>query len=117
MREIKPRVSLTQFAQSSPLFTLEELGHRYGKKKPTRSVRNMLYRLKRQSRVRQLTKGVYAGALATAPVNRYSVPANCARTRLLHFTLPLNSTAQRTKFSRLSTISRFAHGGTWPLKV
>src|SRR5436309_2454017 len=65
MRVMKPRVSLTQFAQSSPLFTLEELGHRYGKKKLTRSVRNMLYRLKRQGRVRQLTKGVYVGALAT----------------------------------------------------
>jgi len=75
MRAMKPRISLTQFAQSSPLFTLEELGHRYGKKKPTRSVRNMLYRLKRQGRVRQLTKGVYAGALATASLNRYSVPS------------------------------------------
>jgi predicted transcriptional regulator of viral defense system len=85
MRELKPRISLTQFAQSSPLFTLEELGDRYGKKKPTRSVRNMLYRLKRQGRVRQLTKGVYAGALATASLNRYSVPSKLRKDAVVGF--------------------------------
>src|SRR5438876_4345659 len=85
MRAMKPRVSLTQFAQSSPLFTLEELGHRYGKKKPTRSVRNMLSALKRQGRVRQLTKGVYAGALATASVNRYGVPRQLRRDDVVAF--------------------------------
>src|SRR5947207_9435817 len=85
MRVMKPRVSLTQFAQSSPLFTLEELGHRYGKKKLTRSVRNMLYRLKRQGRVRQLTKGVYVGALATASVNRYSVPSKLRKDAVVAF--------------------------------
>lgn len=82
---MKPRVSLTQFAQSSPLFTLEELGHRYGKKKPTRSVRNILYRLKRQSRVRQLTKGVYAGALATESVNRFGVPGKLRKDAVVAF--------------------------------
>jgi predicted transcriptional regulator of viral defense system len=85
MRETKPGVSLTQFAQSSPLFTLEELGHRYGKKKPTRSVRNMLYRLIRQGRVRPLTKGVYAGALATASMNRYSVPSKLRKDAVVAF--------------------------------
>jgi predicted transcriptional regulator of viral defense system len=57
------------------LFTLEELSQRYGKKRQDRSVRNMLYRLKREGRVRQLTKGVYAGALATTSIDRYSVPS------------------------------------------
>src|SRR5258708_6686087 len=85
MRAMQPRVSLTQFAQSSPLFTLEELGHRYGKKKPTRSVRNMLYRLKRQGRVRQLTKGVYAGALASASVNRYGGPGKLRKDAVVAF--------------------------------
>jgi predicted transcriptional regulator of viral defense system len=85
MREMRPTVPLTQFAQSSPLFTLEELGHRYGKKKQSRSVRNMLYRLKRQGRVRQLTKGVYAGALATASVNRYSVPNKLRKDAVVAF--------------------------------
>ena len=55
---VKPKVSLTQYVQSSPLFTLDELREQYGKKSQDRSVRNMLYRLKRQGRVRQLTKEV-----------------------------------------------------------
>jgi predicted transcriptional regulator of viral defense system len=71
---VKRKVSLTQYMQSSPLFTLDELRERYGKKGQNRSLRNMLYRLKRQGRVRQLTKEVYAGALTTAAANRYSVP-------------------------------------------
>jgi predicted transcriptional regulator of viral defense system len=71
---VKPKVSLTQYVQSSPVFTLDELRERYGKKGQNRSLRNMLYRLKRQGRVRQLTKEVYAGALTTAAANRYSVP-------------------------------------------
>jgi predicted transcriptional regulator of viral defense system len=82
---MQPRLSFTQFAQSSPLFTLEELGHRYGKKGPSRSVRNMLYRLKRQGRVRQVTKGVYAGALATTSVNRYSVPSKLRKDAVVAF--------------------------------
>lgn len=85
MRRTKPKVSLTQFAQSSPVFTLEELGDHYGKKKSNRSVRNMLYRLKGQGRVRQLTKGVYAGALATASVNRYSVPSKLRKDAVVAF--------------------------------
>ena len=85
MRGTQPRLSFTQFAQSSPLFTLEELGHRYGKKGPSRSVRNMLYRLKRQGRVRQVTKGVYAGALATTSVNRYSVPGKLRKDSVVAF--------------------------------
>lgn len=85
MRGTKPKIPLTQFAQSSTLFTLEELGHRYGKKERSRSVRNMLYRLKRQGRIRQLTKGVYAGALATASVNRYSVPSKLRKDAVVAF--------------------------------
>jgi predicted transcriptional regulator of viral defense system len=68
-------VPFTQFAQSAPLFTLKEARDRYGKDTHSRSILNMLYRLKRQGRVRQLASGVYAGALAAAPLNRYRVPA------------------------------------------
>src|SRR5216684_1515612 len=68
-------VSFTQFAQSTPLFTLKEARDRYGRDAQSRSILNMLYRLKRQGRVRQLANGVYAGALAGAPLNRYLVPA------------------------------------------
>jgi predicted transcriptional regulator of viral defense system len=82
---MKPTVSFTQYAQSSPLFTLEELLERYGKKTQSRSVRNMLYRLKRQDRIRQLTKGVYAGALAAASVNRYAVPSKLRKDAIVAF--------------------------------
>ena len=85
MRVTNFKVSLTQFVQSSPLFTLDELVNQYGKKKSNRSVRNMLYRLKRQGRVRQLTKEVYAGALATASVNRYSVPSKLRKDAVVAF--------------------------------
>jgi predicted transcriptional regulator of viral defense system len=68
-------IPFTQFAQSTPLFTLGEARQRYGKNSHSRSILNMLHRLKHQGRVRQLTKEVYTGALAAVPVNRYSVPA------------------------------------------
>jgi predicted transcriptional regulator of viral defense system len=68
-------VPFTQFAQATPLFTLEEVRERYGKNKHSRSLLNMLHRLKKQGRVHQLTKGVYAGALAAILLNRYRVPS------------------------------------------
>ena len=71
---MKTNISFTRFAQSTPLFTLREVRQRYGKGTHSRSVANMLYRLKHQSRVRQLIKGVYAGALAAVPLSRYHVP-------------------------------------------
>src|SRR5216684_7566138 len=68
-------VPFTQFAQSAPLFTLKDARDRYGKDAHSRSILNMLHRLKRQGRVRQLANGVYAGTLASAPPNRYLVPS------------------------------------------
>jgi predicted transcriptional regulator of viral defense system len=85
MRIHTSHAPLTHYAQSSPLFTVEELGQRYGKKGQDRSVRNMLYRLKRQGRVRQLAKGVYVGALAAASVNRYSVPSRLRMDAMIAF--------------------------------
>lgn len=68
-------VPFTQFAQSTPLFTLKEVRERYAKDKHSRSLLNMLHRLTQQGRVHPLTKGVYAGALAAVPLNRYRVPS------------------------------------------
>jgi predicted transcriptional regulator of viral defense system len=70
-----PNASFTQFAQSAPLFTLKQARDSYAKDTRSRSILNMLYRLKRQGRVRQLAHGVYSGALAPAPPNRYLVPS------------------------------------------
>jgi predicted transcriptional regulator of viral defense system len=67
--------SFTQFAQSTPLFTLEQARSLYGKDDQSRSIVNMLHRLKRQGRVRQLANGVYTGSFAGVPINRYAVPS------------------------------------------
>jgi predicted transcriptional regulator of viral defense system len=67
-------VPFTQFAQSTPLFTLKEARERYAKDSHNRSILNMLHRLKHQGRIRQLANGVYAGTLAAVPLNRYRVP-------------------------------------------
>jgi predicted transcriptional regulator of viral defense system len=64
---------------------VDELVRSYGKKGQNRSIRNMLYRLKRQGRVRQLTKGVYVGSLATTSVNRYSVPSRLRNDAVVAF--------------------------------
>jgi predicted transcriptional regulator of viral defense system len=80
-----PKPTMTQYVQTSPLFTLAELRERYDKERNKRSLRNMLYRLKRQGRVRKLTKGVYAGAFAAAPVNRYTVPSKLRQDAVVAF--------------------------------
>lgn len=69
------RLPFTQFAQSQPLFTLEEARRRYSKDARNRSLLNLLQRLKKQGRVRQIANGVYAGAFSIVPLNRYRVPA------------------------------------------
>lgn len=70
-----PQVSFTHFAQSTPLFTLKQAREGYAKDEHSRSVLNMLYRLKRQGRVRQITNAVYSGAFSASPPNRYLVPS------------------------------------------
>src|SRR6266403_4184175 len=69
------RLPFTQFAQSTPLFTLNEARRLYKKDGRNRSLLNLLQRLKKQSRVRKIANGVYAGALSAVPLNRYRVPA------------------------------------------
>jgi predicted transcriptional regulator of viral defense system len=68
------QLPFTQYAQSAPLFTLQEARTRYKKDERNRSILNMLHRLKRQGRVRLIANGVYAGAFAASPLNRYRVP-------------------------------------------
>jgi predicted transcriptional regulator of viral defense system len=69
------QLRFTQFAQFTPLFTLEEARRLYKKDKRNRSLLNLLQRLKNQGRVRQIANGVYAGASSAVPLNRYRVPA------------------------------------------
>jgi predicted transcriptional regulator of viral defense system len=72
--QMEPQVPFTQYAQSTPLFTVREARERYGKDMHSRSVLNLLHRLKTQGRVRLVANGVYAGSITAAPLNRYRVP-------------------------------------------
>jgi predicted transcriptional regulator of viral defense system len=91
---MKPAVTLTQFAQSTPLFTLKELRERYGH---GRSLLNMLHRLKHQGRVRPLAKGVYTGAFTAVPINRYAVPTTLREDAVVtcHSALELHGVANQ----------------------
>jgi predicted transcriptional regulator of viral defense system len=71
---MKPRLPFTQYAQSTSLFTVAEARESYGKDEHNRSILNLLHRLKRQGRVRLVANGVYAGAVASVPLNRYRLP-------------------------------------------
>ena len=76
---------LTQYAQTAPLVTLEDFRHRYGHRSSDRSIRNLLYRMKRDGRLRALTKGVYTGAFSAMPLNRYAVPGKLRRDAVVAF--------------------------------
>jgi predicted transcriptional regulator of viral defense system len=92
------RLPFTQFAQSTPLFTLEEARKSYDKDDRNRSLLNLLQRLKKQSRVRQVANGVYAGTLSAVPLNRYRVPAALRDDAIvaLHSALEFHGVANQT---------------------
>jgi len=88
----------TQFAQSTPLFTLNEARKLYRKDGRNRSLLNLLQRLKKQRRVRQIANGVYAGTLAATSLNRYRVPSALRKDAVvaLHSALEFHGLANQT---------------------
>jgi predicted transcriptional regulator of viral defense system len=106
---MKPTVPFTQYAQSNPLFTVNEARDLYGKTDRSRSFQNMLHRLKQQHRVRLVANGVYSGALAPVPLNRYRVPRALRGDAVvaLHSALELHGVANQT-FQTLYYFSRRA---------
>jgi predicted transcriptional regulator of viral defense system len=92
------RLPFTQFAQSAPLFTLEEARELYKKDRGNRSLLNLLQRLKKQGRVRQIANGVYAGVFAATPLNRYRVPSALRTDAVvaLHSALEFHGLANQT---------------------
>jgi len=68
-------IPLTQYAETTSVFTLDDLRRRYGDRTGDRSIDTVLYRLKREGRVRAVCSGVYAGALSQVSVNRFVVPS------------------------------------------
>lgn len=67
-------LSLVRYMEATPLFTVQELKDLYGKSSSDRTILNLLHRLKKQGRVQAVARGVYGGALASTPLNRYAVP-------------------------------------------
>jgi predicted transcriptional regulator of viral defense system len=92
------QLRFTQFAQSTPLFTLDEARKLYKKDERNRSLSNLLQRLKKQRRVRQIANGVYAGTLAATPLNRYRVPSALRNDAVvaLHSALEFHGLANQT---------------------
>src|SRR5215467_9052778 len=92
------RLPFTQFAQSTPLFTLNEARKLYKKDERNRSLLNLLQRLKKQRRVRQIANRVYAGTFAATPLNRYRVPSALRNDAVvaLHSALEFHGLANQT---------------------
>jgi predicted transcriptional regulator of viral defense system len=74
-----------RFAETTPLYTLEELAERYKSRSTSRSVRNVIYGLAAQGRVRAVARGVYAGTLVPSPFNRYALPPKLAPDGVIAF--------------------------------
>jgi len=92
------RLPFTQFAQSTPLFTLDEARRLYKKDQRNRSLLNLLQRLKKQGRVRQIANRVYSGAFSAVPLNRYRVPGALRGDAVvaLHSALEFHGVANQT---------------------
>jgi len=76
---------LTRYAETAPLFTLDDLRRLYGPDVASTSLSTLLYRLKRQGRVLSLCPGVYRGALSQIPLNRFAVPSRLRKDAVIAF--------------------------------
>lgn len=83
--ENSTRVPLVHYAETTSLFALDELRERYRGEISDRVLRNVLYRLKRQGRIRQVARGVYGGGGRTASLDRYAVPGKLHRDAVVAF--------------------------------
>jgi predicted transcriptional regulator of viral defense system len=85
MRKLKGNKPLARYAETTPLFTLDELREVYGPAADSAMLSTVLYRLKRQGRVLSLCPGVYRGALSQIPLNRFSVPSRLREDAVIAF--------------------------------
>lgn len=95
--DVRRPLTFVQYAETTPLYTLADLRRRYGQESSTRSIQNVLSRLKKQGRVRAVCHGVYAGTLASTSLDRYAVPANLRRDAVvaLHSALEFHGLANQ----------------------
>ena len=80
-----PETPLVTYAETAPLFTLDELRGLYGPGADSATLSTILYRLKRQDRVHSLCPGVYRGALSQLPLNRFAVPSRLRKDAVIAF--------------------------------
>ena len=64
-----------RYVETTPLFTVADLRLLYGDAMSDRTIFNMLDRLKKQERVRSVTRGVYSGVRSSGLTSRYDVPS------------------------------------------
>jgi predicted transcriptional regulator of viral defense system len=81
----RPAIPLARHAETSSVFTLSDLRERYADSLGDRSIDTVLYKLRRQGRVRTICPGVYAGVLSQVPVNRYAVPSKLREDAVVAF--------------------------------
>lgn len=77
--------TLVRYAETTPLYTFEDVADRFGANASLQSLSNVLYRLRRQKRVRSLAQGLYAGVLAAAVPDRFSVPRKLRNDAVISF--------------------------------
>jgi len=82
---MKPKPSLVKYAETTPLFTLDNLRQLYGPKATSISLSTVLYRLKRQGRILTVCPGVYRGVLSRIPVNRFALPSRLRQDAVIAF--------------------------------
>lgn len=76
---------LVTYAETAPLFTLDELRGLYGLDADSAMLSTILYRLKQQDRVFSLCPGVFRGALSQLPLNRFAVPSRLRKDAVIAF--------------------------------
>lgn len=77
--------TLVRYAETTPLFTFEDVTARFGSKTRRQTLSNVLYRLRRQERIKSLAPGLYAGVLAASVPDRFSVPGKLRKDAVISF--------------------------------
>ena len=90
--------SLVKYAETTSLFTIDDLRESYGSTASDRSIHNVLQKLRKQGRVRRLAHGLYSGHLSGIPVDRYKVPRKLKKDAVVafHSALELHGVANQT---------------------
>jgi len=79
------KLPLVRYLETTPFTTVDDLRRRYAKRSSERTIVNVLHRVKKQGRVRAVARGVYSGASAVQPLNRYAVAGKLRHDAVIAF--------------------------------